>query len=153
MAKQNADMQTAQQDVSASASVQKQMLQASGAGNRYSEPFKADAVRLVTHEGYTIAQAAKAVGVSEKSLREWHRRQTRSASTVQNGNDDASTEAENRRLREQLRQAEVERDILKKAARVFANDKNRFAFVKRITSSPRASPPPASARHGPFEPD
>jgi len=98
--------------------------QANGARNRYSEPFKADAVRLVTHEGYPIAQAAAAVGVSEKSLRQWHRHRTKSASSSQASSADASTEAENRRLREQLRQAEMERDILKKAARVFANDAN-----------------------------
>lgn len=97
---------------------------AASSGNRYSEPFKADAVRLVTHERYSIAQAAAAVGVSEKSLRDWHRHRTRATSASQASGDDGSTEAENRRLREQLRQAEMERDILKKAARVFANDAN-----------------------------
>ena len=96
---------------------------ASKAARRYSEPFKADAVRLITHERYTVAQAAAAVGVSEKSLRDWHQRLTGSASTKADvhSSDDA-TQAENRRLREALRQAEMERDILKKAARVFAND-------------------------------
>jgi hypothetical protein len=39
---------------------------------RFSEDFKRDAVRLVIEEKYTIAAAAKAVGVSAKSLRDWH---------------------------------------------------------------------------------
>ena len=81
-------------------------------------------MRLVTDEGYTIARAAAAVGVSEKSLRQWHRRQTRSVSPSASENNVKSMEAENRRLREQLRQVSMERDILKKAARVFANDTN-----------------------------
>jgi transposase len=124
MAKQNADTQASEQGASASGSTDTPTPQASGAGRRYSEPFKADAVRLVTHERYTIAQAAAAVGVSEKSLRDWHRHRMQSTSTSQASNDDASMAAENRRLREQLRQVEMERDILKKAARVFADDAN-----------------------------
>ena len=97
---------------------------ASKAARRYSEPFKADAVRLITHERYTFAQAAKALDVSEKSLRDWHQRMASSAeSNAKAGGDDAM-QAENRRLREALRQAEMERDILKKAARFFANDTN-----------------------------
>ncbi len=38
---------------------------------RFSASFKQDALRLVTHEGYTLAAAAKAVGVSDKTLRGW----------------------------------------------------------------------------------
>jgi len=93
---------------------------AAQSGRRYSEPFKADAVRLVTHERYTIARAARAVGVSEKSLRHWHRRLTEPADA--RPDTDAAMRAENQRLREALRQAEMERDILKKAAVFFAND-------------------------------
>jgi len=124
MSKQNPDRTRPEQGAEASGSTPTPTPQASGAGNRYSEPFKADAVRLVTHERYSIAQAAAAVGVSEKSLRDWHRHRTQSTSASQASSADGSTEAENRRLRERLRQAEMERDILKKAARVFANDAN-----------------------------
>ena len=97
---------------------------ASKSARRYSEPFKADAVRLVTHERYTFAKAAKAVGVSEKSLRDWHRRLASPAAAGPNPDADDAMQAESRRLREALRQAEMERDILKKAARFFANDTN-----------------------------
>jgi transposase-like protein len=41
---------------------------------RYSEEFKRDAVRLVTDEKYSFTAAAKAVGVTVQSLREWHRK-------------------------------------------------------------------------------
>ena len=39
---------------------------------QFTEEFKQDAVRLVVNEKYTFAAAAKAVGVSEQSLRNWH---------------------------------------------------------------------------------
>ncbi len=123
MAKQNPDTPSSSQAAHASVGAATRPHQPN-AGKRYSEPFKADAVRLVTHERYTITQAAAAVGVSEKSLRQWYRYRTQSVSSSQASSDDTSTEAENRRLREQLRQVEMERDILKKAARVFANDTN-----------------------------
>jgi transposase len=95
---------------------------ASGAGPRCSEPFKADAVRLVTHERDTIARGAAAVGGPEKSLRDRRRRQTRTTSPSQASGHDGSTEAENRRRREQLRRMEMERDALKKAATFFAHE-------------------------------
>jgi len=103
--------------------VSKSKAAASGrSGVRYSDAFKADAVRLVTHEHYSIAQAAAAVGVSSKSLRDWHLHATKSASVADGAGDGDSLQAKCRRLREQLRRAEMERDILKKAAIFFAND-------------------------------
>lgn len=41
---------------------------------RRSEEFKPDAVRLVTEEEYPFAAAAKAVGVSEQTLRAWRKK-------------------------------------------------------------------------------
>ena len=43
-------------------------------GRRFSDDFKRDAVRLIVEEEYTFKAAAKAVGVSEKSLRDWHKK-------------------------------------------------------------------------------
>jgi len=88
---------------------------------RYSDQFKQDALRLVTHERYTFATAAQAVGVSEKSLRDWHKKLSPPPEPC---GEDASVQElqqENRRLREQLRRAEMEREILKKATAYFAS--------------------------------
>ncbi len=41
----------------------------------YPKEFQEDAVRLVTDEKYTFKAAAQAVGVSQKSLRDWHKKQ------------------------------------------------------------------------------
>lgn len=89
---------------------------------RFSEEFKRDAVRLVVEEGYTRQAAAAAVGVSDQSLRAWH---AKYAPAPEPCGEDASVEElreENVRLRKQLRRAELEREILKKATAFFAKE-------------------------------
>lgn len=89
---------------------------------RYTNDFKQDAVGLVTHEKYSFKAAAKAVGVSEKSLRDWH---TRLVPESDPCGDDATLrqlQEENKRLRKQLKRAELEREILKKATAFFAKE-------------------------------
>jgi len=88
----------------------------------FSEEFKQDAVRLVVSENYTIAAAAKAVGVGEQSLRKWH---ARLAPKPEPCGENASLDelrVENQRLRRELRRAEMEREILKKATAYFAKE-------------------------------
>jgi len=89
---------------------------------RYSDDFKRDAVRLVVEEKYTFVAAAKGVGVSVKSLREWHAQFT---SPPESGGENATLDElreENKRLRRQLKRAELEREILKKATAYFAKE-------------------------------
>jgi len=88
---------------------------------RYSDDFKREAVALITRDGYTFRQAAQAMDISEKSLRNWH---AKMVPPPQPCGPDASAQdlqAENARLRKQLYRAESEVDILKKAAIYFAN--------------------------------
>jgi transposase len=89
---------------------------------RYSDEFKRDAVRLVTEEKYKFKAAAQAVGVSEKSLRDWHRKLVPPPAPC--GEDASLVELheENKRLRKQLKRAELEREILKKATAYFAKE-------------------------------
>ena len=89
---------------------------------RYLDEFKRDAVRLITEEKYAFKAAAQAVGVSQKSLRDWHKK---FAPPPQACGDDASLgelREENKRLRKQLKRAEMEREILKKATAYFAKE-------------------------------
>lgn len=89
---------------------------------RFSEEFKRDAVRLVVAEGYTLQAAAAAVGVSDQSLRAWH---AKFAPPPTPCGENASVEElreENKRLRKELRRAELEREILKKATAYFAKE-------------------------------
>ena len=88
----------------------------------FTDEFKRDAVNLVVQEGYSFAKAARAVNVSVNSLRLWHQKY---APPPEPCGPDASVEdlkAENRRLRRELRRAEMEREILKKATAYFAKE-------------------------------
>lgn len=88
----------------------------------FTEQFKRDAVNLVVVEGYSFNAAAKAVGVASRSLREWH---AKFAPPPDACGEDATVEqlqAENKRLRKQLQQAELEREILKKATAYFVKE-------------------------------
>ena len=89
---------------------------------KFSEEFKRSAVRLVTEEGYSRVAASKAVGVDCKCIREWCKKY---GGQPEPPADDASNEdlrAEIQRLQKQLRDTEMERDILKKATAYFAKE-------------------------------
>jgi transposase len=89
---------------------------------RFSEEFKQDAVRLVVSEEYSFKAAATAVGVSEQALRHWH---AKLAPQPADCGEEATLEElreENKRLRRELRRAELEREILKKATAYFAKE-------------------------------
>lgn len=101
---------------------------------RFSEEFKADAVRLVTEHGYTHKAAAAAIGLSDNTLSGWVR-----AARVDPPpcDPDASVEdlpAEVKRLRRQLAQAELEREILKKLGRRTSRRSRREVPLDRPTS-------------------
>lgn len=40
----------------------------------YTDEFRRDVVRLITEEGYSIPAAAKSCGVSDQTVRNWHRK-------------------------------------------------------------------------------
>jgi len=89
---------------------------------KFTEEFKRDAVNLIVIEGYSFKAAAEAVGVSSRSLREWHEKFAPEPDAC---GEDASVQQlkeENRRLRKELKRAEVEREILKKATAYFARE-------------------------------
>jgi transposase len=89
---------------------------------RFREDFKRDAVRLVVEEKYTFAAAAKAVGVCPKSLRDWYKKFAPPPEPCDENATLDELREENKRLRSQLRRAELEREILKKATAYFAKE-------------------------------
>lgn len=88
----------------------------------YDEAFKRDAVRLVSEEQYTFKAAAAAVNVSEQSLRAWHAKFVPPPEPCGEHATVGQLREENARLRRQLRRAELEREILKKATAYFAKE-------------------------------
>ena len=88
----------------------------------FSDEFKQDAIRLISDEKYTIKAAAEALGVGEQSLRQWH---AKLAPKPEPCGEQATLDElrdEVKRLRRELRRAEMEREILKKATAYFAKE-------------------------------
>jgi transposase len=77
---------------------------------KYDDEFKREAVRKI-HDGQPVASVARELGCAESLLHRWKREVL-----------ETSTEAEKEviALRKKLREVEMERDILKKAALIFA---------------------------------
>lgn len=87
---------------------------------RYTPEFKEEAVKQITERGYSVMEISTRLGVSTHSLYKWVNAVTPDTSDTQ---AEALLEAKREilKLKSQLRRTEEERDILKKAARYFAN--------------------------------
>ena len=85
----------------------------------FTDEFKAGAVRLVLDEGKTVAAAARDLDLTESSLRNWVEQARADRTHGKTGLTTAERE-ELARLRKELRIAQEEREILKKAAAFFA---------------------------------
>ena len=88
----------------------------------FTEEFKRDAVNLVAVQGYSFSRAAQAVGVSPNSLRTWYEKYVPEPEACGEDATFGQLQEENQRLRKKLREAEMEREILKKATAFFAKE-------------------------------
>jgi transposase len=86
---------------------------------KYSDEFKAEAVKQVVERGYSPKDVSERIGVSIKSLYGWLREARRQGGGQEERGFD-EIRRENARLKAELRRVEEERDILKKAAAYFA---------------------------------
>jgi transposase len=86
----------------------------------FSLEFKQRAIKLVTEQGYTIAEAAKSLGIDGNSIRGWMKKLgVEPPVGVKPAGE--SLEAEVQRLRKENQRLLLEREILKKATAFFAN--------------------------------
>ena len=85
---------------------------------KYTDEFKAEAVRLVLEQGLSVSQVAEDLGVSRTLLSTWRKK----ISDDLAGSDERSSAEEIKRLRRENAVLREERDILKKAARYFAKE-------------------------------
>lgn len=88
-------------------------------GKRYTEEFKKEAVKQVTERGYSVVEVAERLGTTTHSLYDWIKKYGKATPREANKPD---IEAENARLKAELKRVTTERDILKKAAAYFANN-------------------------------
>jgi transposase len=89
----------------------------------YTEEFKREAIKLVTEQGYAIAEAARSLGIPENLLGKWKRRSESGRASAGEGSLNGDERAELQRLRAENKRLLMEREILKKAAAFFANEK------------------------------
>ena len=84
----------------------------------YTAEFKAEAVKLVEKEGLSVDAAAKRLSVPKSSLGNWVRasRKGKLATVGQGQGAPTETEVELARMRKELAEVKLERDLLKKCA-------------------------------------
>jgi transposase len=89
---------------------------------RYARELKDQACRLVTDDDYEPARAARQLGIPEMTLRSWlAARHWKGPRAMPDSDDPKVLKARIRELEAQLRRAEMEREILKKATAYFAS--------------------------------
>ncbi len=76
---------------------------------KYDDEFKQNAIRKILN-GQSVASISRETGVAESLLHKWKKAKMEISSDL---------EKENLELKKRLREVEMERDILKKAALIF----------------------------------
>ncbi len=88
---------------------------------QYSKEFKLDAISLVLEQGYTRKEAATSLEINAQMLGRWIKESKQEDAQAFRGNGKLTPEqAEIKRLREENKRLQMERDILKKATAFFA---------------------------------
>ena len=89
----------------------------------YTPEFKTEAVKLVTERGYSMAEAARSLGIHETLLRSWKLAVAAQGEQAFPGHGNPPPfEEELRRLQAENKRLRAECDILKKAAALFAQE-------------------------------
>ncbi len=87
--------------------------------NRYPPSFKEEAVALVIEQGYSVAEAANSLGIRTNQLYDWKAK----LEAEQAGEILSTDEREElKRLRKEVKNLRMEKEILKKASAFFAKE-------------------------------
>ena len=84
---------------------------------RFDKEFKISAVRMITEEGHKTAEVARSLGIHQNQLYNWKRKFSDQGDKAFPGKGHLT---ELSALRRQLKDVEMERDILKKAVGIFS---------------------------------
>jgi transposase len=91
--------------------------------HRYTPEFRAEVVKLVTEQGLSQETAAKRLSIHKGTLANWVANSKPSTRPSAPGaRSAAELAAENARLRKELAEVRMERDILKNATAYFAKE-------------------------------
>ena len=88
---------------------------------KFSDEYKAEVVELCRTSGKSVGELARELDLTETAVRDWVKK-----ADAKQSNPDAETdrdlEAELRTARKRIKELEMEREILKKAAAFFAKE-------------------------------
>lgn len=87
----------------------------------FTDEFRAGAVRLVLEEGKTVAQVARDLDLTESALGLWVKHARADRTKGRTGLTTAERD-ELAKLKKEVRELRMERDLLKKAAAFFARE-------------------------------
>jgi transposase len=90
--------------------------------SNYTNEFKEESVKLVTEKGYSIAEAARNLGVNANLLGRWKKEVEEPTNEITSPGNMVTMQAELKRLRKENKQLKMEREILKKAAVFFIKE-------------------------------
>ena len=111
----------------------------------FTREFEVAAVKLVTEQGYSVAEAARQLGVRENLLRRWKAQlATQGAKAFSGHGVPVVLDDELARLRAENKRLATERDTLKKATALFARESLRGTPSRAGTR--RSSPSRSCAR-------
>ena len=86
---------------------------------QYSKEFKEEAVALVKEQGYSVPEAAKSLGIATNILYRW-KDKIESQKEGKSLSEDERDEL--KRLRKEVKNLRMEKEILKKASAFFAKE-------------------------------
>jgi len=89
---------------------------------KYDQTFKDEAVKLALSSPKSYAQTARELGITESNIYQWISQQKDKAIDSPKLQEDIDLMSENRRLQQEILRLKEEREILKKAAKFFANE-------------------------------
>lgn len=87
----------------------------------YNREFQLQACRLVIEQGYSIKEASERLGPSTWAIRDWIKKY-RAKGDLPTADQPVPEAEELKRLRKEVKQLQLENEILKKAAAYFARD-------------------------------
>ena len=86
---------------------------------QYLKEFKDEAVALVLEQGYSVPEAAKSLGIAPSMLYKWKKFHEQQAEEQALAEDERE---ELKRLRKEVKELRMKKDILKKASAFFAKE-------------------------------
>ena len=92
---------------------------ANGKKRRFDRDFKMSAVKMVTEDGHKAAEVARSLGIHANQLYNWKQKFSSNGEKAFPGKGHLTELAA---LRRELRETQMERDILKKAVGIFSKE-------------------------------